>query len=207
MQAKIINLIKRNDRRIECLNEIETIQSKIVRFDFFDAIEDKERGSRGCALSHASIIHNFLIESREDFLLVLEDDFCLRENVNFDAMIEKILQLGSIWDVFLLGHNAAVPIELYSEVGFHRVVNAQTSLAYIVHRSFAPELLQLFHMSATMLGKNQHLNSETAGHLFALDVVWKFLQVKYRFLTTLPSIFSHRPSYSDIIKAHADYRC
>lgn len=207
LQAKIINLKKRSDRRRECLDEISALNSNLVEFDFFEAIEDNERGAIGAAVSHCSVINSFLISSKDDCFLVLEDDFSLRNPDGFDETISKILSMRTSWDVFLLGHAAAVPIDIYKEADFYRVVNAQTTIGYIINRSFAPELLATFHMSASILDKNRHLNKEFAAKSFAIDILWKYLQVKYRFITKIPSIVYQRPSYSDIEKTYVNYGC
>jgi hypothetical protein len=88
---------------------------------------------------------------------------------------------------------------------FSRVINASTASAYIVTRKFAPVLLSKFAGSVNNLSKFRSSPKEVVNSFFALDILWKELQITHKFLTTVPAMAFQHPSYSDILQRDADY--
>lgn len=85
---------------------------------------------------------------------------------------------------------------------FSRVINAS---AYIVTRKFAPVLLSKFAGSVNNLSKFRSSPKEVVNSFFAIDILWKELQITHKFLTTVPSMAFQYPSYSDILQRDVDY--
>jgi hypothetical protein len=202
----IINLEHRQDRRDECLVELSKADLK-SEGAFFKAKYIKDSGARACALSHAMLLSEFMFHDDKPFALILEDDFVFRDPAGFKGLVSKVLEAESAWDVFLLGHNLAVPIESHQH-DFLRVINSQTASGYLVGRLYASKLIELFFRSSELQSRYMNLpspNKEIAKHHFALDILWKEMQIKDRFLTTFPSAIYQRVSFSDIEAKVVDY--
>ena len=78
--TKIIHLSKREDRLLECNEELKKIN--ILKPDgiYFEAKNIPTLGAKGCALSHAMALSEFLFKTEDSFALILEDDFSIRES-------------------------------------------------------------------------------------------------------------------------------
>lgn len=158
MKTFVISLKNSNDRR----NFISSqAQKHSVNFSFIDAIKGKDipenlysllkkqysyavtQGEVGCSLSHLAA-YKKLIESNEDFALILEDDVMIPED------IEKISKkLGESLPnnkacVCLLSkvhsYNKRGQV-LFKGVSVHEVFNAAYSHAYIINKKAATVLL------------------------------------------------------------------
>ena len=205
---QILNLKHREDRRAECLAVLESAGVFVSYDPFFEAKYTPEDGAVGCALSHAHLISNFLFSCSQEYLLVLEDDVSLSDPVRFRGDLGVAISSHNDWNVYLLSHNKAIPIAVTSINNCFRVVNSQTASGYIVGRSYAPTLVFSFYRSAELLRKNQGLpsvNRALLRDLTALDMLWKELQIRDRFVAPFPSLVRQRPSYSDIEKKFVNY--
>lgn len=205
----IINLKRRVDRREECRAELKEIGVLETEGAFFPAREVKNFGQLGCSLSHAMALSSFLYTSNSNYALILEDDFRFADAKVFPDLLQTIL-VDKRWDVFLLGHNVAVPVEKIDNTPFQRVVNAQTTSGYIVRRSYAPQLIETFFRSAELLRSIIGLppgNFIHARRLYCCDILWKELQIKDRFFCTFPQIIQQRASFSDVENRFVDYKC
>lgn len=209
LSIKIINAEHRNDRRIECVREFDQIGLTGEEYVFFNAKYLANSGARGCALSHAKAISDFLFDTSKPYLLVLEDDFTIKQRETFRSAIEKVLQYGDLWDVFLLAHNLAIPVDATSMTGVKRVINSQTASGYLVGRLYAAKLIECFFRSSELLARSEELPSpsrEYAAEIVSCDMLWRELQIKDRFWASFPSLTQQRPSYSDIEKQDVDYK-
>jgi len=205
---KIINLEHRLDRREESVRECIRIGLGITNNQFFSARHVPNNGALGCALSHAKLLADFLFESEKSHIMVLEDDFSVRDPAKFISQINVVMSLPSSWDVFLLGHNTALPIEGPQAPEIYRIINAQTTSGYLVKREYAIKLIECFFRSADLLRRYDHLPDQfrvTAKGLFACDTLWKELQTKDRFWATFPSLIYQRASFSDVEKRDVSY--
>jgi GR25 family glycosyltransferase involved in LPS biosynthesis len=208
LYLKVINLPHRADRRQECLTELSRIGLPADDGIFFCARSEPEFGALGCALSHAKVLADFLFQSDLPFALIFEDDFSIRDAPTFISTIAEFCTRDFLWDVFLLGHNSAVPIEPTHFENAVRVVNSQTASGYLVGRLYAIKLIDYFFRSAELLRRYQYLpepNRTITRSFFSCDILWKELQVKDRFVIALPSLIIQRPSYSDIEKRVVNY--
>ena len=203
----VINLAHRTDRKQQCIIEIEKTGA-ILEPHFFEAKYIQESGARGCALSHAMALSEFLFKSEKPFAMIMEDDFSFRNPVAFVSEINKALEYNESWDVFLLGHNLAIPVKQSKWPAYFKVINSQTASGYMVSRKYATELIGIFFKSAELLHDNEKLpatHRDIAKHFYCCDILWKELQINDNFLTTFPSVVCQRESYSDIEKAVVNY--
>ena len=206
VSVKIINLAHRADRKEECRKEMAALGWDESHYSFFTARHMPEAPARGCAFSHGKAIADFLFAEEKPFLLVLEDDFTIRGD--FLASVTAATSQPGFWDVFLLAHNAAIPIARSPVKDAYRVVNAQTASAYLVGRLYASRLMEIFFRSAEMQDRVRNIPSparEIASSLFRCDMLWKQLQENDRFCAQIPAVIAQRPSYSDIEKKMVDY--
>lgn len=208
LEIKIINLLHRNDRREESLIELKKIN--LNKSDIFhEAKFVPEHGAIGCALSHSKVLFDFMHNTNKNVLMTLEDDFEINDEINFIKTLNDVINSNEPWDVFLLGHNQAIPIEITSIEGVNRVINAQTTSGYLVKRKYAPILLMNFLESANKLNQYKNLptpNKELAVSILAMDIYWKKLQLKDNFIAAIPALIKQRKSYSDIYKDVVDYK-
>ncbi len=209
LSIRVINAAHRVDRRQESLAEFARLAIPVTRDVFFNAKFLENAGGRGCALSHAMALSEFLFHEDKPFALILEDDFSVRDAADFLDPIGAAITQAPLWDVFLVGHNQAVPTETTSTARFQRVVHAQTTSGYVVGRAYASTLIQTFFRSAEHLRRYAGLpspNREFATQLTLCDVLWKELQLRDRFWAPFPSLIYQRRSYSDIEKRVVDYQ-
>lgn len=117
MQIHIINLTRRQDRRIKLIEELE--KHNIKNYVFVDAIDGNtidvnemisnghsplKKGEYGCYLSHLKV-YKSIIESSEELHLILEDDIYFANNFK-NKLRKKLAKIENInWDIFYLGIN------------------------------------------------------------------------------------------------------
>jgi hypothetical protein len=208
VSVKIINLAHRQDRKEECRQEMAALGWHENDVSFFTARHMPDAPGRGCALSHGKAIADFLFADDKPFLLVLEDDFAVRDSAEFLAAITAATSQAGFWDVFLLAHNAAIPISRLPIKDTYRIVNAQTASAYLVGRLYASRLMEVFFRSAEMQDRVKNIPQparDMASGMFRCDMLWKQLQENDRFCAPMPALAVQRPSYSDIEKKMVDY--
>jgi hypothetical protein len=209
VSIRIINLEHREDRRQESRKELNAIGLTPEDYQFFSGKYIADFGARGCALSHAQALSDFLFSEDKPFALILEDDFCIRDKASFRSDVLAVLRQYIHWDVFLLAHSDSIPIERLPIKNVYRVIHARTSSGYIVGRLYASKLINIFFRSAEMLARSVQLpspNKEAARSAFSCDILWKELQTRDKFWATHPPLTFQRPSYSDIEKQHVTYR-
>jgi glycosyl transferase, family 25 len=208
ISVKILNLAHRLDRKEECRKEMAAIGWSEADYAFFTARQMPDAPARGCALSHGAAIADFLFTDDKPFLLVLEDDFTIRAGADFLGGLDAAIGQAGFWDVFLLAHNAAIPIARTPIKDSFRVVNAQTTSAYLVGRLYASKLMEIFFRAAEMQDRVKNIPSparEMADTVFRCDILWKHLQDSDRFCTHIPALTTQRASYSDVEKKVVDY--
>jgi glycosyl transferase, family 25 len=208
IHLKVINLPHRADRREESLREFAKLGLTVGDEVFFAAKSQSDFGALGCALSHAQVLADFLFSSDKPFALIFEDDFSIRDAPTFAKTVTQFCSQDFLWDVFLLGHNAAVPIEPTHFENAVRVVNSQTTSGYLVGRLYAIKLIDYFFRSAELLRRYQYLpepNKTITKSFFSCDILWKELQIRDRFVVPLPSLITQRASFSDVENRHVNY--
>lgn len=202
----IINLDRREDRFEQSVLEMR--KAGIDHWRKFSAKDTLDNPAMGCSLSHAHCLSTFLFESHTPFLLVLEDDFEFTNAENFLPSLTGILDVSANWEVALLSHNQAVPIEQTPREGLFRVINSQTASAYLIHRAYVPKMIEVFYLSAESLRRYSGLpepNRSIAKHNHSLDILWHFMQSSSRFVAPFPALVRQRESYSDIERRTVNY--
>ena len=205
----VINLPTRTDRRQAAIEELARLGVAETGYQIVAAKHTPQNGAMGCALSHAMVLAQWLFESEDEFCLVLEDDFAVRSPDAFWGMVGQAFMFNQGWDVFLLASNVAVPIEATPIANVFRVINGQTTSAYLVTRRYAPTLIHAFFKAAELFrvyGNVPTLQNQTIQKaLFAIDSVWKSHQLDDRYWACLPQVCLQRPSFSDVENRFTDY--
>jgi len=192
--AFYINLDHRTDRRAEIEAELDRIGITCERFP---AIK-YDPGIVGCNYSHIAVLKEAQRRGYES-VLIFEDDFqFLVDKETFWSIMAETAKNVS-YDVVMLGYNMRESKE-HSE-HLVKVVEAQTTSAYIVHSSMYTPLINLWEMATERLIK-------TGEHwVYALDQIWKRLQPSSNWYATKVRIGLQRPSFSDIGQKFSDNQC
>lgn len=205
---RIVNLSHRNDRKTQITADCkEHLGIDLLQEHFHCAHHDPVNGALGCAISHHAVLSDFVERGQADHLVVFEDDLQFRQPTNLTQLITALRARVPHFDVFLLAHNKAVPLEHLGSV-FFKVANSQTTAGYIVTRHFAARLQRSFGRSVAGLSKYQGLPepyNKFAKHLFSIDMLWKELQIDNLFVSTTPSLAVQRPGYSDVEQTDVRY--
>lgn len=201
----VINLRHRADRKKSLLSHLSEIGVDSGHIRWVEAQRTLRNGAIGCAASHAFALSRFLFESDAPFCWIIEDDFRMNDK-------DRISEIGSIilrheeWDVVLLASNVAYAIHASSITGAFRVHNAQTASAYLVTRRYAPTLIRLFFETAERISNSSLFMDKIAQkHFYALDIAWKDLQIRDRFLAMIPPLSHQCESFSDIEQKSVAY--
>lgn len=209
ISIKIINLAHRTDRREECLQELRALGLTDADFHFFPAKLATDNGAIGCSYSHAMALSEWLYNEDSDFCLVFEDDFHIIDPGGFWQKISSAIDYSKLWDVYMAASNLAIPVESTPLENVFRVINAQTASAYLVGRVYATKLIGIFYQSAELMRQARHiptLNIPTTKHFYALDSLWKNLQIGDTYWASWPQLALQRPSFSDIELSNVDYK-
>lgn len=119
---KIVNLVRRPDRKEETIKEFN--KHNISNYEFYDAIDGKNlvvteeiaqlfKGNRfnnrcgvvGCALSHYYLWQQLVNDTNDDYYLICEDDIVLCDNFSehYNEIIKNFNPMKSEFDVLFLG--------------------------------------------------------------------------------------------------------
>ena len=159
-------------------------------------------GILGCGLSHALAVAE-CIDSNATSCAIFEDDFELvRDPEEAKIAVERFFQSEPpSWEVLMLRAHAVMPSSPSPDFSHLDVINATlTASGYIIHRSFAPKILETFMEASYRLNESNCSQAE-----YAHDVLWKRLQQSGKWFALKPLIGKQRASYSDIEKRHVDY--
>ena len=159
-------------------------------------------GILGCSLSHALAVAECM-SSRATTCAIFEDDFELvRDPEEAKVAVERFFQSEPpSWEVLMLSAHAVTPSSPSPDFSHLDIINAAlTASGYIIHRSFAPEILETFLEASYRLNESNCSQAE-----YAHDVLWKRLQQTGKWFALKPLIGKQRASYSDIEKRHVDY--
>lgn len=157
-------------------------------------------GALGCSLSHIMALTE-CVQSNATTCAVFEDDFeLLRDPNKANAAVELFFRAEpSSWEVLMLSSNV-LSSSPSDHIFLDEIKEAQTASGYLVHKSFAPIMLQN-HLYAAY-----HLNQADCPHnVYAHDQTWKNLQQSGKWFALKPLIGKQKASYSDIEKRNVDY--
>lgn len=147
----VINLNISIDR-LQYVKEISKEES-ITNLYRFPATNNSEIKLFNCSQSHVNVMKHAL-EKGTDKILILEDDFCVIKQFNYDShnsyeYLKVVMnEVGEDWDVMLLGCNPTVPVKYNSE--HSSIVQSGTTgtWAYIINTTamrFVVDTLNVNH--------------------------------------------------------------
>jgi glycosyl transferase, family 25 len=213
-----INLSHRTDRREQFLQVVESLGIPQEKLHRIEAVYNPECGVLGCCRSHLRAIEHFIQHSYER-CIVFEDDVEFHDASTAESKINEFLAAAQgRWDLVMLGANV-VRAEAANLPLVKKVYDAQTTSAYLLNRSFAPNLLNNFREGAEKLEAYLHqIQSSLFWRLFrrtkpedffsyGFDIYWKRIQPTSRWYVFQPTLCYQRKSYSDILKTVSDYKC
>ena len=183
--AFYINLEYRRDRLSEIQTELEKMNLKAERFEAIKA----PYGGVGCTKSHIEVL-KIAKERGYNSVLILEDDFMFSMDRETFWKELKTFETKKIdYDIIMLGCNL-IQAHVFDEQ-LYKVIEGQTTSAYIVHNRMYDKLIEVFSNSISMLEK-------TRAHELHCDQCWKVFQPEGRWFTFRNKIGIQRLSYSDI---------
>ena len=191
-----INLDHRTDRLQEFQQEIKQLGLPDEKIHRISAVHTPEIGVLGCALSHIKVIDTFL-ESSQKSCLVFEDDFMFTTDINYCKFLFKhLFETKRPFDVVMLA--GKIMKEQPTDSPFvSKVLDAQTTSAYLLTREFAPVLRQNLLEGALHL-EEWFLQHKEKKHEYCLDIYWKQLQPTSQWFVFHPKMGLQREGYSDI---------
>ena len=146
-----INLDNREDRKTQFLEEMRRFgvpSNKIVRIS---AVNKPGQGDWGCSLSHLITIQQFIDEGLDN-CIVFEDDFVFTQDLNIvNAKFREVFEHPQQpYAIIMLSANE-IHTEESGRPHLKKVKEAQTTSGYMVHKSFAPILLQNYREGAKLI--------------------------------------------------------
>lgn len=199
-----INLEHREDRDKEFLEEMNNYDIPFEKIVRIPGVYTKEYPALGCSKSHYLALEKFL---KTDYktCIIFEDDFKFsldKEYVHF--LLDSFFEQNINFTIVLLAGNILVSEEGI-EPFIKRVIEAQTSSAYLITREYAHMLIQTIKDSIDLqenwVTEHGKINPE-----YCIDIYWKRLQDIHKWLIFNPKIGHQRGSYSDIEGKYVDYK-
>ena len=183
-----INLDHRTDRKEEIEKELSMIG--ISKYERFSAIRTFP-GIIGCGDSHLNVL-KLAKERGYKNILIIEDDFeFLIDKDSFWKLMNDVFTELPEYDIVMLGYNLKRSVEVEGLQHVIKVLEAQTTSAYIIHSNMYDALINVFEQSQPLLiSTGQHWN-------YALDQAWKVLQPNSKWYATKVRVGKQRPSLSD----------
>ena len=156
----------------------------------------------GCTSSHINCLTECL-KLTDNYYLIMEDDFLILNKNHFNNfMIEfEKIKNDNDWDMITLTPRGN-HIKRYFKPNFHKIMNTQTTTAYIIKHKFIKKLLDVYKQSVHKLiqvGNRINFNP------YATDQCWKPLQLQSTWLFFHQIFAGQLVGYSDIEKTVVDY--
>ena len=206
IKAYCINLDRRADRWADSQHNHAAMGLPPGAVQRLAAVEDAQYGALGCTKSHVVALSHFLTQETAPLCLILEDDFDF--HVPFDKFVDELKALKEDkldWDVLMLMGTLVTAARSHSHRAM-RVIDACSSAAYLISRSYAPILLGCIAESIPQMEVLR--NFEPRSFLqdrFPLDVMWRRLQRRDRWYICAQPLGAQRASFSDIQNASVNY--
>jgi GR25 family glycosyltransferase involved in LPS biosynthesis len=205
-----INLEHRHDRLEHIQKEIQKISPSFLnKVERIPAIYTPHLGILGCGLSHEMALEKFItdVEPENDniFAVLFEDDFEFidEETRSVFENVYKYFKMYPDMNVFLLAANILKVGESISGFDCVRILQSQAHSGYIIRRSYAPILLEIYKESNHIIRKCNYSN-----HPYCFDVYIQHFQENsgwYAFKSK--TVGKQRPDYSDIQNKIVNHGC
>lgn len=180
-----INLDKRADRRREIEAELERMGLSGERLR---ALDTAPYGYIGCAYAHITALRTAR-ERGYPHVLILEDDFqFIVDKEHLSDLMEGVAD--RVFDVLLLAYNLRHSDRIDDIVG--RTEHSFTASGYLVARHYYDTLIAKFEEALANLVCTRN------PQIHAIDVVWRRLQARDRWLHFHTRVGAQRPGFSDI---------
>jgi Glycosyltransferase family 25 (LPS biosynthesis protein) len=205
-----INLDSRKDRLAEIENELNT------KFNYTTAERMpgimSEPGIFGCTMSHIILYRRMILEGWDTMMVIEDDAMLVTSREILDHYIDAFLD-DSVPDIFCIA-NSCGDNEVYNE-SFKRCFNTQTTACYIVKRKFIETLIACYFKNPEDIMNMPADVPEIGKRIGYIDCSWFPLQKTHYFMmpntelqpgTYIGRLVVQRPSYSDIVHKHTDYK-
>ncbi len=190
-----INLDHRTDRLQQIQTEMKKLGIPDEKWNRIPGIYTPGFGILGCGLSHKKALETF-VNSNHTYAIIFEDDFTVSLDENYCRFLLKYaFEKGVDFDILMLAGNVFKEEET-NHFFIHRILDAQTASAFVVHRRFAPKLIECLGESTKLLEdwwKEHHEKK----HEYCNDIYWKKLQPVSKWFILKPKLGIQRESYSD----------
>jgi len=187
-----INLDKRTDRRRAIESELERMG---LRGERLRALDTAPYGFIGCAYTHITALR-MARERGWPHVLILEDDFqFIVDREVLSGLMEAVADRA--FDVLLLAYNLRHSDRIDAVVG--RTEHSFTASGYLVSRHYYDTLIAKFEEALANLACTRN------PQIHAIDVVWRRLQARDRWLHFHTRVGIQRPGFSDIELRDVDY--
>jgi hypothetical protein len=196
-----INLNHREDRWAAAQENRVRYGYDESRFHRFPAILEKF-GGLGCAKSHMLALANLYARAETEYIMILEDDFrFLSTQDDFENRLSEVAIRDYNWDVIVL-NGTLVKFKSQKIKTFRHIFECHSGAGYLVKKDYAPKIIEVFLKSIEYLSVYKDVNDRNVKSFlhskFAIDVLWKQLQWKDKWLIGDPSFGCTEPSHSDI---------
>ena len=151
VKVMYINLSERTDKNEKVLKNLLEKGFTTEQIERIDAIKVDDLGTLGCVMSHIIALTNHMIFGKEEYLLILEDDF--RFTIDFAKFYEYLLALINDlkdFDVWQISATDPVFYKLSDNLelnNVYRIIKANSTAAYLVKKSYIPTLLK-YHIDS-----------------------------------------------------------
>lgn len=208
MNGYYINLEHRNDRN---KHFIENIQ----KYDFFrnlkryEAVYNKDCGAIGCVKSHINVLE-LCLEKKDDYFLIMEDDFNIFHKNNFLKFIERFDDIkNENWDIITLTPSGET-IGNDTINDYYRIKNNLATSGYIIKKDKINILLDNFKESLKLLIETGNVKRYILDrHWFKIQDEVKFYYFKELFGTQLNGFSDIKNDYTfnrDKLFINNDYK-
>lgn len=189
-----INLAKRVDRKAAIEGELTRMG---LRGERVAGLDTAPYGYIGCAYAHCVALRTAK-ERGWPYVLILEDDFqfIIDKEILAD-LCRSLIGRGTAFDVLLLGTNLRHSDRVDDLVG--RTEHSFTASAYIVAAPYYDKLIARFEEALAQLACTRNPQQ------YAIDVMWRRLQARDRWLHFHTRIGRQRAGFSDIELHTVDY--
>jgi hypothetical protein len=166
VKVMYINLSERTDKNEKVLKNLIDKGFLNEQIERIDAVKVNDLGTLGCVKSHIVALTNHMIFGKEEYLLILEDDFRFTINYSkFHLYLKGLIDNLTDFDVWQISATDPIFLKLSDNIelnNIYKIIKANSTAAYLVKKSYIPKLLKYFIDSFERL----NLNKETITKIY-----------------------------------------